>query len=106
MIYEIRIYEHAEGKADVVRERFEREVAPRFAHHGIELLGTFTNSETGELTYMTRFPDEAARKKGWDSFKSDPGWLAAKKASEVSGPLIVKQHATVLTPAMAGLPLD
>ena len=103
MIYEIRVYEHAEGQADAVLERFRREVAPRFADYGIELVGVFSDVATQELTYLTRFPDEAARKKGWESFKTDAGWLAAKAASETDGPLVLKQRATVLNPVMSGL---
>jgi len=105
VIYDLRIYEHAEGRADAVRERFMAEVATRFPDHGIELVGAFVDAATGRLTYLTRFPDEEARAAAWASFGSDPGWQAAKKASEVDGPLVVKQHVTLLSPAMADLPL-
>ena len=105
MLYEMRVYEHVDGQAEAVRQRFETEVAPRFPSHGIELVAAFTEAETGMLTYLTRFPDEDARKKAWASFGADEVWLAAKKASEVDGPLIAKQRATVLAPAMTGLPL-
>lgn len=103
MIYELRVYEHVEGMAEKVRERFELEVVPRFADHGIELLGVFTDTETGMLTYLTRFENEEARKKAWSSFGSDEGWKSAKAASEVDGPLIAKQRKAVLEPVMSGL---
>ena len=105
MLYEMRVYEHVDGQAEAVRKRFEAEVAPRFPSHGIELVAAFTEAETGMLAYLTRFSDECARKQAWASFGADEGWLAAKRASEVNGPLIAKQRATVLTPALAGLPL-
>nr|WP_256471641.1 NIPSNAP family protein [Oceanicola sp. 502str15] len=104
-MYELRIYEHVEGCADQVRERFEKEVATRFPDHGIELLGAFTDEATGMLNYLTRFPDAEAREKAWGSFGSDAGWLAAKAASETDGPLIAKQHKSVLLPVMPDLPL-
>lgn len=106
MIYDLRVYEHADGCADAVRERFLAEVATRFPDHGIELVGVFVDSDTDRLTYLTRFADEETRKAAWASFGGDAGWQAAKKASEVNGPLVVKQHISVLTPAASGLPIS
>ncbi|MBM9593190.1 NIPSNAP family protein [Roseitranquillus sediminis] len=105
MIYEMRVYEHIDGKADDVRRRFEAEVAPRFPSHGIELVGAFVDADSEMLTYLTRFPDEEARKKAWASFGADAGWKDAKARSEVEGPLIAKQRASVLRPVMPGLPI-
>jgi L-rhamnose mutarotase len=105
MIYEMRIYEHVEGRAEAVRKRFEDEVVPRLPKHGIELLGVFIAAEEKKLTYLTRYKDENARKAAWASFTADPEWKAAKAASETNGPLIARQIATVLAPVVAGLPL-
>ena len=84
MIYEIRVYEAAEGRAEAMRRRFAENVATRFfPRHGIELVGAFTApDEDGRLTYMTRFADEAARKQAWAAFAADPEWAAVKAASE------------------------
>lgn len=104
MIYEIRVYQAAEGRAAAMRERFKREVAPRMPSHGIELLGVFTAPiEDGTLTYLTRFSDEATRSRAWTSFQSDPDWLKAKALSEVDGPLLASQTISVLAPLVAGL---
>ena len=103
MILEIRVYEHVEGRADAVRDRFKAEVVPRFARHNIELLGAFTDTETGMLTYITRFADETARKAAWASFGADPEWKAAKAASEIDGPLIAHQRVSIIEPAISGL---
>lgn len=107
LIYEIRIYEASENNAKAMRERFYDHVAAKFfPRHGIELLGAFTApTEDGRLTYMTRFPSEEARKSAWAAFASDPEWVAVKKASELNGPLLKNQTISVLSPAMAGLPL-
>jgi hypothetical protein len=107
LIYEIRVYEAAEGRADAMRRRFLDNVAIKFfPRHGIELLGVFTAPvEDGRLTYMTRFADEDARKKAWAAFGADPEWAALKAASETDGPLLKNQVVSVLSPAMAGLPL-
>lgn len=107
MIYEIRVYEAADGQADAMRRRFHEHAAAKyFPRHGIELVGVFTApTEDGRLTYMTRFTDEDARKKAWAGFGADADWLAVKAASETRGPLIKNQTVSVLSPAMAGLPL-
>jgi hypothetical protein len=105
LIYEIRVYEAVEGRADAMRRRFADNVATRFfPRHGIELLGVFTAPvEDGRLTYMTRFADEDARKQAWASFSADPEWGALKAASEPDGPLLKSQTISVLSPAVAGL---
>ncbi len=104
MLYEIRVYQAVEGRADALRQRFLKEVVPRFSKHGIELLGAFTAPvEDGRLTYMTRFKDEDARVAGWAAFGADPEWKAIKAASEVDGPLMASQTVSILSPAQAGL---
>lgn len=107
MIYEIRVYEATEGRAEAMRTRFEKEVVPRLPNFGIELVGVFVNSqeEDGRLTYVTRFDDEDARAAAWSRFGSDPEWKAIKAASEVDGPLLARQTVSVLTPRVAGLPM-
>ena len=108
MIYEIRVYEAAEGKADAMRRRFLEVVAPKlFPRHGIELIGTFkSQTEDGRLTYMTRFADEDARKKAWAAFGADADWAAAKAASEIDGPLLKSQVISILSPVDASLLLN
>jgi hypothetical protein len=104
MIYEIRIYEAHEGKADAMKARFKSEVVKRFPQHGIELLGVFeSEAEAGRLTYLTRFASEDERGKAWAAFGADPDWRAVKAASEVNGPLLKTQSVSVLSPAVAGL---
>jgi NIPSNAP len=105
VIYEIRVYEAAEGCEAAMRRRFLEQVAIKFfPRHGIELLGVFTAPvDDGRLTYVTRFADEDARKRAWASFGADPEWAAVKAASEANGPLLKSQAVSVLSPALAGL---
>ena len=103
MIYEIRIYEAAEGKADAMKTRFKNEAATRFPNHGIELLGVFESpSDASRLTYLTRFKSEAERTKAWAAFGADPEWLMVKSATEKNGPLLKSQTVSVPSPAVAG----
>jgi hypothetical protein len=105
LIYEIRVYEALEGRADAMRRRFLDVVAAKFfPRHGIEVVGVFTAPvEDGRLTYMTRFPNEDARKKAWAAFAADAEWLSTKAASEADGPMMKGQVISVLSPAAAGL---
>ncbi len=104
MIYEIRVYEAADGKAEAMKARFRTEAATRFRDHGIELLGVFESpDDASRLTYLTRFASEAARERAWAAFGADPGWRVVKAATEIDGPLLKHQTVAVLAPAMAGL---
>ena len=104
MIYEIRVYEAADGKAEAMKTRFKNEVVQRFPSHGIELLGVFKSaSDAARLTYLTRFQSEDDRSKAWAAFGADSEWRAIKAATEVDGPLLKNQSITVLSPAVAGL---
>ena len=104
MIYEIRVYEAFDGKADAMKARFKNEVVKRFPGHGIELLGVFESpTENLRLTYLTRFKSEDDRSKAWAAFGADPEWRAIKAATEVDGPLLKNQTVSVLSPAVAGL---
>lgn len=104
MIYEIRVYEAFDSKADAMKTRFRNEVVKRFPGHGIELLGVFESAaETSRLTYLTRFKSEDDRIKAWAAFGADPEWRAIKAATEVDGPLLKNQTVSVLSPAVAGL---
>jgi NIPSNAP len=104
VIYEIRVYEAADGKAEAMKARFRNEVVKRFPTHGIELLGAFEPAgEPSRLTYLTRFKSEDDRSKAWAAFGADPDWCAVKAATEVDGPLLKSQTVSVLSPAVAGL---
>jgi hypothetical protein len=104
VIYEIRVYEAVDGKADAMKARFKNEVVKRFPSHGIELVGVFESAtETSRLTYLTRFKSEDDRSKAWAAFGADPEWRVVKAASEVNGPLLKSQTVSVLSPAVAGL---
>jgi hypothetical protein len=104
VIYEIRIYEAVDGKAEAMKTRFKTEAATRFPAHGIELLGVFeSDTETSRLTYLTRFKSEGDRSKAWAAFGADPDWRAVKAATEIDGPLLKNQTVSVLSPTVAGL---
>lgn len=87
MIYEIRVHEAADGRANAMRRRFLDVVAVKFfPRHGIEVIGVFTAPvEDGRLTYITCFANEDAQKKAWAAFAADSEWVAAKATSGADG---------------------
>ncbi len=102
MIYELRTYWAAPGKADALHARFRNLTLRMFARHAMDVVGFWTpkpeTEESGTLVYMLRFADQEAMKKAWDAFRADPEWQAGKAASETDGALTTKVTSTVLNP--------
>lgn len=104
MLYEHRVYEPADGKAEALHRRFHEHGLPAFARHGIEVIGIFQPElSDGRLFYITCFADEAARAAAWAAFRTDPEWQRVKAETEADGPLMRGQTATVLHPTATGL---
>jgi len=91
-VYEMRIYHAASGKLDDLNKRFREHTLKLFAKHGIENIGYWMPVENpdNKLIYVVAYPSRDAREKSWKAFLADPDWKAAQKASEASGPLLVK----------------
>jgi hypothetical protein len=102
MIYELRTYWAADGKAEALHNRFRTLTLGIFAKHGMQVVGFWTpdpiTPETGSLVYIMAFSDREAMKRAWDAFRADPEWQAGKAASEVDGVLTAKVSSVVLQP--------
>ena len=104
MIYEIRTYEPHDGKANALVQRFRDHTLRLFPGHGIEILGLFSPvAANGQIVYLTRFVDDAARQTAWAAFGADPEWQRIKAATERDGPLLRQQTVSVMTALPAGL---
>ena len=90
MIYEYRAYYAVPGRMPDIQKRFNDVTMRLFDKHRITVVGFWETviGESNELVYICAFDDLAARQKAWDAFQADPEWQAAKKASEMNGPLI------------------
>lgn len=112
MIYELRTYWAAPGKIDALHNRFRGLTMELFRRHHIDVVGFWTPNpatpETGDLVYLVRFVDEAAKEAAWASFRDDPHWVEGKAASEKDGTLVAKLTSVVFqaTDYGAGLPLS
>lgn len=106
--FEMRKYYANPGKLPDLVKRFEEHTLRLFEKSGMENLMYFVpvENEDNSLTYILGYPDQKARDRMWDKFANDPEWQAAKKASEVNGPLVksVDQTFMRLAPGLNDLP--
>jgi hypothetical protein len=101
VLYELRTYDTVPGKLPAVNARFQHQVLPLFAKHGITPIGFWTcaiGPSANTLRYILAWDDLAAREQIWNGFASDPDWLAIRAETEKDGPLIERAENMILTP--------
>ncbi len=100
-VYELRLYESANERLGNLKvDMFNNGEVPIFLECGIQpifigqgLIGPHTPS----LTYLTRYPNDAARRKSWDAFRSNPNWAVLKDVEKYKG-TVGKIYKYVLVP--------
>jgi L-rhamnose mutarotase len=86
-VFELRIYTATKGNLDHLNARFRDHTVKLFEKHGMTNLPYF-NVAKGEkdadkmLYYFLAHASPDAAKKSFDTFRLDPDWVAARKASE------------------------
>jgi NIPSNAP protein len=90
MLYEYRAYYVMPGRMPDIQRRFADVTMRLFDKHGIKVVGFWEPviGESNELVYICAYDDLNHRDQVWKSFLNDPEWQAAKKASEMNGPLV------------------
>ncbi len=90
MIYEYRAYYVMPGRMPDVQKRFADVTMALFKKHGVRVVGFWEPviGESNELVYICQFDDLEHRERAWKAFGADPDWQAARKASELNGPLV------------------
>ncbi len=97
MIYELREYTAAPGRAEHLHERFRRHTLDLFARHGLNVAGYWYDGEdSARIVYLLTFPDEASRDAAWADFQADPDWQRAKDDSETEGPIVAEMSSRTL----------
>lgn len=100
MIYELRTYWAAPGKIEKLHERFRFLTLDIFKRHNLEVVGFWTpllpTPESGDLIYILRFANEAARNASWDAFVSDSAWIEGQAVSEKDGELVIQATSMLL----------
>jgi hypothetical protein len=104
-IYELRTYQAAPGKLDVLLARFRDHTTSLFARHGMAQFGYWTPTEkkdgAGEtLIYILAHKNREAWAESFQAFRSDPEWVKVKADSEANGSLTVKDgvHSVLMVP--------
>jgi hypothetical protein len=100
-VYELRTYESKDETMGVRKvEMFNEGEVPIFLDSGIEpvflgqaIAGPFTPS----LTYLTAYPDDAARLKSWDAFRVNADWKVLSGKAKYQG-TVSKIYKYVLRP--------
>ncbi len=86
-VFEMRTYTASAGKLDNLNARFREHTVKLFEKHGIENVVYWCPLEgqpgAGErLIYLIAHKSVDAAKASLDAFRVDPGWIAARAASE------------------------
>lgn len=104
-LFELRTYRAAPGKLDALLARFRDHTVKLFAKHGMTQLGYWvpTREKDGAgqtLIYILAHKNQEASANSFKGFRADPDWLKARSASEVNGPLTVKDgvQSLLMTP--------
>ncbi|WP_249869682.1 NIPSNAP family protein [Oceanobacillus saliphilus] len=100
MIYELREYYIAPGKAAALHERFQRLTEPLFEKHEINVIGYWNVliGEAPKLVYLCEFKDLAHREQSWTLFLNDPEWVTGRQKSEENGVLTLRIMNSIMTP--------
>lgn len=102
MIYELRTYWAAPGKAEAMHTRFRTLTLTLFARYSMQIVGFWSplgdTATQGDLVYLLAFPDAQQQQAAWDAFRIDPEWQAGKAASEVEGVLVNRLTSVLLQP--------
>jgi len=85
-VYQLRIYVAADGKLDVLNERFREHTTKLFERHGMENVGYWVATDEPKsetmLIYLLKHQSREAANLSWAAFGKDPEWQAIAKATK------------------------
>jgi hypothetical protein len=86
-LFELRIYKTPAGRLDDLHARFRDHTIGLFSKHGMSHLGYWTpmdakHGKDNTLIYILAHKDREAAAASFATFRKDPDWVAARKASE------------------------
>lgn len=88
-VYELRVYESANERLGNLKvHMFDNGEVPIFYDSGIVpiFIGQCViGPQSPNLTYLTTYPNEAARLKAWKVFRAHPDWQVLKKVKKYAG---------------------
>ncbi|HEY3325314.1 MAG TPA: NIPSNAP family protein [Planctomycetota bacterium] len=96
-VFELRIYKATENHLPDLLARFRDHTVKLFAKHGMTQIAYWTPADKNKgaddtLVYILAHKSKEAAAESFGTFRKDPDWIAAKKASEdkAGGPLTVQ----------------
>ena len=86
-IFELRIYTASAGNLDALDSRFRDHTVQLFSKHGMEHVGYWhpmpgQKGADNTLIYLLAHKSKEAADASFKAFRVDPGWMAAREASE------------------------
>lgn len=86
-IFELRTYTTTPGNLPALNDRFRNHTMKLFAKHGMTNVAYWTllpdqEGANNTLVYILAHASKEAAEKSFAGFRSDPDWVAARKASE------------------------
>lgn len=91
MIRELRIYDCVPGRLPDLIRRFNDHTLALFGKHGIRHSDFLRGKEdANQLIYFLIWGNMAERDAKFPRFLADPAWIAAREASERSGPITAR----------------
>jgi hypothetical protein len=102
-VFELRTYTAAEGRLDDLDARFRDHTITIFARGGMTNLGYVhpvdrDKGSANTLIYFLAHRSRDAAAASWKTFRDDPDWVKARRASEANGKLTTKVQSVFLTP--------
>ena len=101
MIHELRIYHCVPGRLPALLKRFETITLKLWEKHGIRQAGFWTvlvGSSNQDLYYLLEWESLAEREQKWNTFATDPEWLAARAKTEEDGQIVAAVENLLLAP--------
>ncbi|MBI4622001.1 MAG: NIPSNAP family protein [Verrucomicrobia bacterium] len=103
-VFELRTYTAEPGKLDALLARFRDHTCKLFEKHGMVNVGYWVPLDAkdgaGEkLIYLLQHKSREAAQASWKAFGADPGWQAARKASEAAGKILARSPEAVFLSA-------
>jgi hypothetical protein len=101
-VFEIRTYTTEPGKLPDLLKRFREHTTKLFEKHGMTNIGYWVPTDEprskNTLIYVLAHASRDAAKKSWDGFRSDPGWINVRDASEAAGKIVSKVESIYAEP--------
>lgn len=101
-VFELRSYYCLPGRYPNIVARFRDHTRELFEQNGMENIAYWGTVEKEgvqpHLVYIIAHKSEEGAKKSWDSFRADPKWKAAQKASELDGKIVEKVVSVMMKP--------